>query len=271
MCVLPSRCLINMIPVTYMTYYQYPQDILTHRAPGISQQKAGIFYLTSNLIVVHTCIIFVVLSLPVQGRIFRIIWLPSLTKKLVLNRKLAKNCHVFGLKSGQRQDLDSACPKTPVTFLMFDHIDGFDFWVYIASCLPLLQEGTTAKFPAIDRSHNGPCASPNICVAIIMFTISVTFFPIPRAWFSTFHPNMSIWCSPISTIQTSIKRWPPEYWCCIQIKALNCLPSFLIKQCTSVALCSVWHEYVVTAALHCYICVHTLCHTVFERRGASVF
>ena len=52
-------------------------------------------------------------------------------------------------------------PKNPYNKLLFDHIDGYDFflvfWVQILSYLPLLQEGTTAEFPALGSSHNRPC------------------------------------------------------------------------------------------------------------------
>ena len=51
--------------------------------------------------------------------------------------------------------------KNPYNNLLFDHIDGFEifsfFWVQILSYLPLLQEGTTAEFPALGSSHNRPC------------------------------------------------------------------------------------------------------------------
>ena len=51
-------------------------------------------------------------------------------------------------------------PKTPYNNLLLDHIDGFEFflifWVQILSYLPLLQEGTTAGFPALGSSHNRP-------------------------------------------------------------------------------------------------------------------
>ena len=51
-------------------------------------------------------------------------------------------------------------PKNPYHNLLFDHIDGFElfliFWVKILSYLPLLQEGTTAKSPAIGSSQNPP-------------------------------------------------------------------------------------------------------------------
>ena len=39
-------------------------------------------------------------------------------------------------------------PKNPYNNLLFDHIDGIEFflifWVLVSSYLPLLQEGTTA-------------------------------------------------------------------------------------------------------------------------------
>ena len=51
-------------------------------------------------------------------------------------------------------------PKNPYNNLLFDHIDGFEFflifWVQILSYLPHLQEGTTAGFPALGSSHNRP-------------------------------------------------------------------------------------------------------------------
>ena len=50
--------------------------------------------------------------------------------------------------------------KNPYNNLLFDHIDGFEFFliflVQILSYLPLLQEGTTAEFPALGSSHNRP-------------------------------------------------------------------------------------------------------------------
>ena len=51
-------------------------------------------------------------------------------------------------------------PKNPYNNLLFDHIDGFEFFsiflVLNLSYLPLLQEGTTAEFPALGSSHNRP-------------------------------------------------------------------------------------------------------------------
>ena len=51
-------------------------------------------------------------------------------------------------------------PKNPYINLLFDHIDGFEFFfiflVQILSYLPLLQEGTAAEFPALGSSHNRP-------------------------------------------------------------------------------------------------------------------
>ena len=51
-------------------------------------------------------------------------------------------------------------PKNPYNNHLFDHIDGFKFslifWVPNLSYLPLLQEGTTAEFPALGSSHNRP-------------------------------------------------------------------------------------------------------------------
>ena len=48
----------------------------------------------------------------------------------------------------------------PYNNLLFDHIDGFEFftgfWVPNLSYLPLLHEGTTAQFPALGSSHNRP-------------------------------------------------------------------------------------------------------------------
>ena len=56
-------------------------------------------------------------------------------------------------------------PKNPYNNLLFDHIDGFKFflifWVQILSYLPLLQEGTTAGFPALGSSHDRPCLWPD--------------------------------------------------------------------------------------------------------------
>ena len=50
--------------------------------------------------------------------------------------------------------------KNPYDNILFDHIDGFEFflifWVQILSYLSLLQEGTTAGFPAFGSSHNRP-------------------------------------------------------------------------------------------------------------------
>ena len=52
-------------------------------------------------------------------------------------------------------------PKNPYSNLLFDRIDGFEFfvifWVQILSYLPLLQEGTTAGFSALGSSDNRPC------------------------------------------------------------------------------------------------------------------
>ena len=51
--------------------------------------------------------------------------------------------------------------KNPYKNLLFDHINGIEFflifWVQILSFLPLLQEGTTAECPALGSSHNRPC------------------------------------------------------------------------------------------------------------------
>ena len=51
-------------------------------------------------------------------------------------------------------------PENSYNNNLFDHIDGFElfliFWVQISSYLPLLQEGTTAEFPALGSSHNRP-------------------------------------------------------------------------------------------------------------------
>mgnify|MGYP001802866176 CR=1 FL=1 len=47
-----------------------------------------------------------------------------------------------------RPDLDSACLKTPTTTFLQSHIDVFNFLLIIVitlSCLPLCQEGTTAR------------------------------------------------------------------------------------------------------------------------------
>ena len=53
--------------------------------------------------------------------------------------------------------------KTPYNNLLFDYIDRFEFflifWVKILRYLPLLQEGTTAEFPALGSSHNRPCSA----------------------------------------------------------------------------------------------------------------
>ena len=50
--------------------------------------------------------------------------------------------------------------ENPYNNLLFDHIDGFEFflifWVQILSYLLLLQEGTTVEFPALSSSHNRP-------------------------------------------------------------------------------------------------------------------
>ena len=51
-------------------------------------------------------------------------------------------------------------PINPYNDILFDHIDGFDFllifWVLILSYLPILQDRTTAGFPALRSSHNRP-------------------------------------------------------------------------------------------------------------------
>ena len=106
-----------------------------------------------------------------QGRIFWKTWLPSFTQKLVVLQKTGKNRLVFGLKSGQKPMKEQSwhktearfglsMPKNPYNNLSFDHIDGFKFFlilcVQIMSYLPLLQEGTTAGFPALSSSHNRP-------------------------------------------------------------------------------------------------------------------
>ena len=58
-------------------------------------------------------------------------------------------------------------PKNPYNNLLFDHIDGFEFfkifWVPTLSYLPLLQEGTIAEFPALGSSHNRPCCPLRRC------------------------------------------------------------------------------------------------------------
>ena len=50
--------------------------------------------------------------------------------------------------------------KNPYNNLLLNHIDGFElfsiFLVQILSYFPLLQEGTTAEFPALGISHNRP-------------------------------------------------------------------------------------------------------------------
>ena len=52
-------------------------------------------------------------------------------------------------------------PKNPYNNLLLDQFDEFEFflifWVQILSCLPLLQEGITAGFPALGSSHSRPC------------------------------------------------------------------------------------------------------------------
>ena len=52
-------------------------------------------------------------------------------------------------------------PENPYNNLLFDHIDGFEyfliFWVPNLSYLSLLQEGTTAEFLALGSSHNRTC------------------------------------------------------------------------------------------------------------------
>ena len=118
-----------------------------------------------------------------QGRISRKIWLPSFTKKLVVLRKTGKNRHVLGLKSGQKPMKEQSyhklearfglsMPKNPFNNLLLDHINEFEFflifWVHILSYVPLLQEGTTAEFPALGSSHN---RSHN-CKMFILFIAS---------------------------------------------------------------------------------------------------
>ena len=60
--------------------------------------------------------------------------------------EVAQNRGQFGL----------SMPKNPYNNLLFDHIDGFEFftifWVQNLSYLPLLQEGTTW----LGSSHNRP-------------------------------------------------------------------------------------------------------------------
>ena len=62
-------------------------------------------------------------------------------------------------------------PKNPYNNLLFDHINGFEFflifWVPTLSNLPLLQEGTTAEFPALGSSHNRPCLEPHMEMVVI--------------------------------------------------------------------------------------------------------
>ena len=85
----------------------------------------------------------------------------------------------FNLESGQylmkeqRQHKTEAIfglsmPENPYNNLLFEHIDGFElfsiFWIQISSYLPLLQEGTTAGFPALGSSHNHPCISSRHCL-----------------------------------------------------------------------------------------------------------
>ena len=97
-----------------------------------------------------------------QGHIFQKIRLPSFTQKQAVLRKTGKNRHVFGLKSGQEPEarFGLSMPKNPYNNLLYDHINGFEFflvfWVQILSYLPLLQEGTTAGFLALGSSHNRP-------------------------------------------------------------------------------------------------------------------
>ena len=51
-------------------------------------------------------------------------------------------------------------PNNPYKNVLFDHIDGFEFflifWVLIQNYLPLLQEWTNAGLPAHGNSHNRP-------------------------------------------------------------------------------------------------------------------
>ena len=52
-------------------------------------------------------------------------------------------------------------PKNPYNNILFEHIDGFEFflifWVQNLSYVLLLQKGTAAEFPALGSSHNRPC------------------------------------------------------------------------------------------------------------------
>ena len=106
-----------------------------------------------------------------QGSIFRKIWLPSFTQNLVILRKTGKTRHEFGLESGHKPMKERnkhkieakyllSMLKHPYNSLLFDYIDGFEFflilWVQILSYLPLPQEGTTAEFPALGSSQNRP-------------------------------------------------------------------------------------------------------------------
>ena len=59
-------------------------------------------------------------------------------------------------------------PENPSNNLLFDHIDGFEyfliFWIPNLSYLSLLQEGITAEFPALGSSHNRPCKNGTLSV-----------------------------------------------------------------------------------------------------------
>ena len=69
-------------------------------------------------------------------------------------------------------------PKNPYNKLLFDNIDGFEFflifWFPMLSYLPLLQEGTAAEFQALGSSHKRPC-SIVICSRVSSLTQSAAY------------------------------------------------------------------------------------------------
>ena len=82
--------------------------------------------------------------------------------------------------------------KNPYNILLFDHIDRFEcfliFWVQILIYFPLLQEETTAEFPALGSSHNRPCVTflnphTNIVVrAAVNTDKNRSYFNIAKFW-----------------------------------------------------------------------------------------
>ena len=67
---------------------------------------------------------------------------------------------MFGLGGAELAQYRGQKPKNPYNNLLFDQIDGFEFFlifcIQILSYASLHQEGPTAEFPALGSSCNWP-------------------------------------------------------------------------------------------------------------------